>query len=76
MAPPNAMHVTNSGFCHLPPCIAFCPSLPDYNIVHFISYWLLRFFLPRLWRRTPGIRRGEQWERGTSGRCLPSPACL
>src|SRR5439155_5736214 len=25
---------------------------------------------------TPGIRRGEQRERGTSGRCLPSPGCL
>ena len=24
--------------------------------------------------RTPGVRRGRQRERGTSGRCLPSPA--
>jgi len=25
---------------------------------------------------TPGIRRGWQWERGTSGRWQPSPECL
>ena len=27
-------------------------------------------------RRTPGFRRGWQWERGTSGRCQPSLASL
>ena len=26
------------------------------------------------WAATLGVRRGEQRERGTSGRCLPSPA--
>src|SRR5712692_4695000 len=40
--------------------------------------WLLSrlvLFSPRLWRRTPGIRRGKEPERGTSGGCFPSPAC-
>jgi len=35
---------------------------------------VLWVFVPRAQPRTPGVRRGEQRERGTSGRCLPSPA--
>src|SRR2546428_11771274 len=41
-----------------------------------VGLLVLGFFSPRLWRLTLGIRRGEQRERGTSGRCLPSPGCL
>ena len=46
------MHVPDSGFRHMCPFTAFCPSLHDRSIVHLIFYWLLWFFLPRLWCRT------------------------
>jgi hypothetical protein len=52
--------------CHI------CSYLPEIVMRPMLDAVALRFSSSWL---TPGIRRGEQRERGTSGRCSPSPGC-